>query len=333
MSQAGVQPTRLHERETDRSADGVVVTRVSQLWLLRVAWMSLPVTAGPAASASIAGWTSASRIVAEVLLWLAWAVGLLATWAPRPLMLTMLRTIAPTFFLLAAAGAADGRPSIAATVGGVVATAIAALLTSTHDIAIASANAAAYGDERRYPLRVPPALFLGPLPLARALVVAGISTPALLFAEKRVLLGSLSTIVGAVLVVALGRALHGLSRRWVVLVPAGLVVVDPLTLSDPVLFLRERIVALTPLRPGPAPPGATDLRLGAALGSLVLTVDEPGEIGRLTRARRGVDMVQTAQICIAAVRRDDLLRRARERRLRVRDGQAAMPPPTSTSSS
>ena len=304
-------------RERIDLQDGVVVARVSQLWLLRVAWLSLPLTAGPAASASVASWTSASRIAAEVLLWLAWAVGLLATLAPRPLMLTALRTIAPTFFVLAIAAAVDGRPSTGAAVGAVVATAIAALLGSTHDVAIASANAAAYGDELRYPLRVPPALFLGPLPLARALVAAGLSAPVLLFTEARVVLGALTTVVGAMLVLVLGRALHGLSRRWVVLVPAGLVVVDPLTLSDPVLFLRERIVALTPLPPGRAPDDATDLRLGAALGSLVLRFDEPAEIGRLTRARRGVEMVQTAGICVAAVRRDELLRRASERRLRV----------------
>ena len=294
-----------------------VVARVSQLWLLRVAWVSLPLTAGPAASASVASWTSASRIAAEVLLWLAWAIGLLATWAPRPLMLTALRTIAPALFLLAIAAAADGGPSTAATIGALVATAVVAALSSAHDIAIASANAAAYGDELRYPLRVPPGLFLGPLPLARVLVVAGISVPTLLFTEGRVVLGALCTVLGALLVLVLGRALHGLSRRWVVLVPAGLVVVDPLTLSDPVLFLRERIVALAALAPGRAPEGVTDLRLGAALGSLVLRFDEPAEIGRVARARRGVEMVQTMGICVAAVRRDEVLRHASERRIRV----------------
>src|SRR5882672_4373269 len=60
----------------DRSASRAVVARVAQLWVLRGAWVSLPLTAGPAASASVASWTSASRITAEVLLWLAWAIGL-----------------------------------------------------------------------------------------------------------------------------------------------------------------------------------------------------------------------------------------------------------------
>ncbi len=307
--------------KTDPPATGQpqrsVVARVSQLWLLRVAWVSLPLTAGSAAAASVESWSSASRIAAECLLWLAWAIGLLATWAPRPPMLTALRAIAPALLLGAIAAMIDGAPSTAAAIAAVVATAIAAVLASADDIAIACANAAAYGDEFRYPLRVPPALFLGPLPLARALVVAGISAPTLLLAEGRVVVGVPCAVAGAALVLVLGRALHGLSRRWVVLVPAGLVVVDPLTLSDPVLFLRERIVALIASSPGRAPEGAIDLRLGAALGSLVLRLDEPTEIGRVTRARRGVEMVRTAEICIAAVRRDELLRHATARRLRV----------------
>ena len=304
-------------RVVNLTAIGVVVGRVSQLWLLRVAWVSLPLTAGPAASASVASWASASRIAAEVLLWLAWAIGLLATWAPRPLMLTALRTIAPTLFPLAIAAAVNGTPSTAATAGALVATAVAAVLASTHDIAIASANAAAYGDELRYPLRIPPALFLGPLPFARALLVTGISAPVLLLTEGRVAMGALSAVAGTAVVLFLGRAVHGLSRRWVVLVPAGLVVVDPLTLSDPVLFLRERIVALSPLPPGRAPEGATDLRLGAALGSIVLRFDEPAEIGRVTRARGAVEMEQTTAICVAVTRRDELMRHAATRRIRV----------------
>jgi hypothetical protein len=53
--------------------------------------------------------------------------------------------------------------------------------------------------------------------------------------------------------IVLTPALHGLSRRWGVLVPAGFVIVDPLTLSDPVLFLRERILRMQRRR-NTAPP-------------------------------------------------------------------------------
>ena len=125
-----------------------------------------------------------------------------------------------------------------------VATAIAAVLTSGHDIAIAAVNAIAYGDEQRVPLRVPPALFLAPLPLARALVVAGVVAGPLLLADGRIVLGLVALVIGVPWPSVLARALHGLSRRWAVLVPAGFVVVDPMTLADPVLFLRERITGM-----------------------------------------------------------------------------------------
>ena len=55
-----------------------------------------------------------------------------------------------------------------------VATLVCSVLASGHDIASAAANALAYGDEQRFPFRVPPALFLGPLPIARLLVAAGV---------------------------------------------------------------------------------------------------------------------------------------------------------------
>ena len=224
--------------------NGATLTRPIPLWLLRIAWVTLPLTAGPAASAALRDWSDAPRVVAEVLLWLAWGIGLLATIAPRPIALTALRTIAPAFFVLAVVAAFSGEPSTVACASAVVATAIAAILASGHDIAIAAVNAIAYGDEQRVPLRVPPALFLAPLPLARALVVAGVIAGPLLLADGRIVLGVLALVIGFPLVAVLARALHRLSRRWAVLVPAGFVVVDPMTLADPVLFVREHITGL-----------------------------------------------------------------------------------------
>jgi hypothetical protein len=119
-------------------------------------------------------------------------------------------------------------------------------------------------------------------------------------------------------VVVLGRALYGLSRRWAVLVPAGFVVVDPLTLADPVLFLREHVRAMTPLAPGAASNGLLDLRLGASAGSLSVGFDEVAEIGRAGRGRRGGDTARTAGICVAVARRDEMLGHAVGRRLPVR---------------
>jgi hypothetical protein len=293
------------------------------LWVLRVAWVTLPLTAGAAAGAALRDWPDAPRLAAEALLWVAWGIGLLAVVAPRPLGLAALRTIAPAFLVLAIVVAVDGSPSTLALVGAVVATAITAVLASGNDIAVASANSASYGDELRVPLRTPPALFLGPIPLARLLVVAAVAAPVLLLADEEWLWGALALVVGIAVLAVLPSALSRLSRRWAVLVPAGFVVVDPMTLADPVLFLREHITTLgaAPATvPSAASPDAatTDLRLGASRGSVRLHLDGVVDITLAARGRRPAQTVQTDDLRIAAVRRDELLALAGARRLPVR---------------
>jgi hypothetical protein len=301
----------------------IPIIRPVPIWALRVAWATLPITAGPAAAASLRDWSDAPRLAGEALLWLAWGVGLLATLAPRPPALAALRTIAPAFLALAIVVALDGSPSTIATVGAVVATAITAVLAAGHDIALAAANSVSYGDELRVPLRTPPALFLGPIPLARLLVVASVVTPVLLLADEQWAWGVLALVAGVALLAVLSRALSRLSRRWAVLVPAGFVIVDPMTLADPVLFLREHISILGAASAGTAPATATDLRLGATRGSIVLRLDGEVDITRAARGRRPAETVQTGDIRIAAVRRDALLATAASRRLPVPESSSS----------
>lgn len=285
--------------------------------MLRAAWVTLPVTAGPAAAASLATWSDGPRVAGAVLLWAAWAVGLLTTFAPRPVTLTTLRVIAPAFAIAAIVAAIDGEASTIASIGAVVATLVCAVLASGHDIGSAAANALAYGDEQRYPLRVPPALFLGPLPGARLLVMGGVVAPVVLLADGQIVVGLATLLVGAALVYVLGRSLDALSRRWAVLVPAGFVVVDPLSLADPVLFLREHVRQMVPTPPSAAPEGVLDLRYGAGAGSVSVYFDEEVDLTRSTRGRQGGQTVSTAAIAVAVSRRDEMLRKAAERRLPV----------------
>jgi len=179
-------------------------------------------------------------------------------------------------------------------------------------------NASAYGDEQRVPLRVPPSLFLAPLPLARALVVGGVIAAPLLLADGRIVLGLAALAVGVPMVVVLVRALDRLSHRFVVLVPAGFVVVDPMTLTDPVLFVREHIVGLQAVDADVASrTPVLDLRLGATLGSVALHFNEPAEIVRVGRGRKPAETVRTEGILVAVIRRADVLRLAASRRIRV----------------
>ena len=122
------------------------------------------------------------------MLWLLWAAGLLASFAPRPLGLTVLRVVAPVAVVLAIAAAPTAGPlnGLLAVAG----TAVAAGLAFTPAVGYRFVNGAAYGEERRFPLRVPPALLLGPLPLAVALTAAGVSAGPLLLADESYVAGA-----------------------------------------------------------------------------------------------------------------------------------------------
>jgi hypothetical protein len=212
-------------------------------------------------------------------------------------------------------GAADRTDAGLALAATLVAAALTLVIPA---VSLASANGAAYGDERRYPLRIPPYLWLGLLPVAPLLVAAGIAAGPLLLADARIIAGIAALAVGLPVAAFAIRSLHGLSRRWAVLVPAGLVLADPLTLPDAVLFVRERIHSLRAVERGePVPAGTLDLRLGATTDSIALMLDRPTELLQARRGRRGSVPVQSIDIRFAPLEARDLLETAAARRFRV----------------
>ncbi len=264
-------------------------------------------------AAALDPWSSAPRLLATVVLWGAWGAGLVATLVPRPAGLTVLRVGAGLAVLVAAltAGEASVRAGLAA-LAGTLAVAFAALHPA---VGYAFVNGAAYGDERRFPLRLPPALLLGPLPLAVPVLGVGAAAGPLLLAGGHPVPGLLALLAGWPLAAALARSLYSLSQRWAVLVPAGIVLKDPLALADPVLFPRDRVASLRPL-PYPTAPAADvcDLRLGAVAGSLVLELTEEATLVRTSARRRGGETVRARRLAFSPRLPDLLLADATRRR-------------------
>src|SRR5439155_11041237 len=122
-----------------------------------------------------------------------------------------------------AAAAIGGHRSVA----GLVLTIALAFSVTTAEVATVFANGPAYPNERRFPLRAPAALLVLLAPLAWAVAVAGLTTGPLLLAARQWAAGAVASIAGFALAGVMIRALHTLSRRWAVLVPAGLVLHDP----------------------------------------------------------------------------------------------------------
>lgn len=286
--------------------------------MLRVLWLSLPLTAGAAASDALEGWNEGPALLVAALAWIAWGAGMVAMLAPRPALLTALRAVAPTFAVVAVAAVAASETSGLSGWGAVAATAAGATLVALPDIAVDAANGIAYGDEQRFPLRVPVMLLLGPVAVVWALVVTGVTAGPLLLADGEVVWGLVALVVGAPVAAFGVRALHGLSLRWIILVPAGVVVVDRLTLAEPVLFVRRQVRALRPVPPGaPVASAALDLRLGAQLGTVAIALGEPAELMRAARGRQGGTIVRASTVVVAVVQRSRLLEAAARRRVRV----------------
>ncbi|MGI9120192.1 MAG: hypothetical protein ACR2G7_08760 [Acidimicrobiales bacterium] len=283
-------------------------------WLLRVSWLVLPFSAGPALSAALDLRSPAVSTTAAAGLWLGWAAVVVALLVPHPLGLTVVRVCAPAalaFSALTAVGASDDSGPLPAGLA-IATTLVVTALAFLPETGTWLVNGAAYGDERRHLLRSPRALLVGPIPLAwAALVVAVVGGP-LLLAAGRFAAGGLALLAGVPLAVVLARALHALTQRWAVLVPAGLVLKDHLVVADPVLLRRGDIEVL---RASPPASDALDLTAGAAGLALEVRLVEAVPLVRMVR-RQG-QPGRSAAMSFTPSRPGTLLAEARSRRIPV----------------
>ena len=279
-------------------------------WVLRAAWALLPVVAGPAFGDGLDGRSRAVQVVATLGLWGAWAIGVLATLVPRPVGVTFLRVAAPAGWAAAVAAVAD-EPGTASAVA-VVATTVAAVLALLPETGELFVNGAAYGDEHRHLLRPPAALLLGPLPVAAAVLVAAAVTGPLLLAARAWVAGAVAVVVGVPLAVVLARALHSLTQRWAVFVPAGLVLKDHLALLDPVLLRRHLVRSFGPARAGS---DALDLTARAPGLALEVRLREPVPLATVTPGRRGSEARSPEALRFTPTRPGAVLAEAERRRL------------------
>jgi hypothetical protein len=236
------------------------------------------VVAGPAFVDAIGELSPSVAGVATAGLYAGWAMVLLASLVPRPMSLTIVRVGGPAALaatVWAVAAGPDGASAIdVVAVAWATLAAGAALAGVTAD---AFVDGPSYGDERRFALRVPMAVLLGPAELAWVAVVAGLTSGPLLLAARQWVLGGVAFVVGAAAVVMGARALHKLSRRWVVFVPAGVVLHDPLVLVDPVLFATTSVASLGPVAVGDTS-DCVDLTGGAPGLVLELRLHRPAAI-------------------------------------------------------
>jgi hypothetical protein len=212
-------------------------------WAFRVVWASLSLAAAPALAHVFSDASRMVQLVGSAGLWSGWIVVLTASLVPTTVSLTVVRLVAPCA-VIAAFVSATRHASSFAIVSAVVVAIVAVSLAYSAEFGEVFVQGSAYGDETRFPLRPPGPLVVGPLPLGWALVAAAIVGGPLLLAARSYVLGAVLTAVGVALAWIFGRRCHRLARRFLVLVPAGIVVHDHLVLSDTAMFRKSDVASV-----------------------------------------------------------------------------------------
>jgi len=248
----------------------------------------------------------------------------------RPAGLTVVRSVTLAAVAAATATVVDSHGS-AWSVGALAWAGCTAVVSLQPGTALPFVNALAYPGERRFLLAPPAALLAGPIEVAWAATMGLLPATTLLFAARQWAWGTVVGLVGAPAVWVLARALHGLSRRWVVFVPAGIVIHDPLSLVEPVLFLRRAIERIGPVAAGGRGPDAAGGRGPVAAGGrgpdaagwtqrcfgphLELCLTEAQTVVRMTPGRRGGRSVAVTRIVFTPTRPGAVLAEAARRGL------------------
>jgi hypothetical protein len=212
------------------------------LWLGRVSWLAVGLTGWFAVGAALDGREVGGSVAAQCVCWAVFGVGLVALVVPSTAGLTALRQAAPltpvaaALALFGGAGAGLGWLFAAAAI-------LALAAIGSGELGQAFVQASAYGEEDRFPLRPAIGFFV-------AVVVAWLAWAASLAAGTTLLVHEV-WVVGAVLLAVglagawpLGVRCHRLARRWLVVVPAGIVAHDPLVLAETLLVQRQDLVRL-----------------------------------------------------------------------------------------
>lgn len=259
-----------------------VTSPQSSLWTLRVLVVALAISMTVAIGNAADVRSSAAAPVATI----AWGLGtialVIALVVPSPLALTLVRMLAPATMAAAVTALLLGGGALWGTVA-VVTSVLTSMVALSAEAAEALVQGSAYGREYRLPLRTP-AVLLMPMLLIWSVWCTALLSAVLALGAEHWVIGIVLAILAGALGWLLAQRLHHLSRRWLVIVPAGIVVHDAVTLGE-TLMVQRRNVAVAHLAPadtqaadltGPAAGHALEIVLrDMELVVLAATVAEP----------------------------------------------------------
>ena len=288
---------------------------VNPLTIFLAVWAATPFSLGAAIDSALREEVVQRQMWGSIAFWIVWGFVLGCSILRRPWGLTMMRVFAPAMLLALFAAHLYFRISTGILVVALVHTAVVSLLALLPETGNIMIDGISYGDERRFLLRIPSAILIGPLALVWGIVILGVFSGPIFVASDSWRLGMPLLVVGWPIAAFGCRSIHQLARRWIVFVPNGFVIHDYLATREPFLIRRQDTISL-----GPAPAdvdikgeGVVDVSQ-FALGP-VLQVTLHGEVEVVPRSR-GVSEVKLARIVLfSPTRPGAVLQEARRRGL------------------
>jgi hypothetical protein len=248
-------PDRPAATERERTGWRSWIGRVTWLpWMLRVTWIAVAAVGWPALSSAVNGRSDAVENLATAGAVVVWVAGVVAMAVPATVSLTAVRVIVPVAPVAGLATLVGGGDT-ADAVETMIVSSLATLIAMSGELGKLFVQASAYGDEERHPLR-PPFGFAIAAVLAWVVWAGAVVTGPLLLAARAWIPGAIVTALAVVATATLPRRWHQLSRRWLVLVPAGLALHDPIVLGETLMLHRKEIARI---RLAPADTAAADL--------------------------------------------------------------------------
>lgn len=282
--------------------------------IMRVIWISLPLLCGPSLADSFNDFKLLLRTTVSISLWTFWVLILLSTLIATPISLAIIRIGAPAAAALSLWSALETSGSVSGIIG-LAASAITACVALSAPLGDRFSDGASYGDERRFLLRAPGPVLLLLGPLAWLTSVAGLTVGPILLLNKNFLLGSLISLCGFPLAALASNAIYQLGKRWLVLVPAGILLHDHLSVGDPTLIPRNQLANFSPAK---VETNALDLSQNSFGLSLEIQCLTPLSMMLRTGTRKTTNETSIVEsFLINPVRPNVLLAEAQKRGLRV----------------
>lgn len=225
----------------DSGPNGSTRRSAGAVWTLRVATLAMATTV-PLLTDRTDDLSSSASILATVALWTTWGIVLLCVLVPASVSLTALRLVAPAHLSITAilvVGALLDESDVLTSLA-IVPTLVTAIVAMSADVGAHFVQSSAYGDEFRVPL-LPSPSFAIVLVVSWLIWTASLVVGALALTREAWVAGGILVTFGVVLTVILPRRFHRFARRWLVVVPAGLVLHDHVTLAETSMFPRGSI--------------------------------------------------------------------------------------------